>query len=494
MRLSHLRSLMLLALSFLLAIVITACGGSRSSLPENLPNGTYAPDPLFEQFYEQHGGFDLFGFGISTLFSDQTGKKFQYFETVLMVYDPILDRVSFEAIGTHLGLQNLPVPTWTGGSLDEGLLVGEFFIHPAFVSLYLKFGPELVGQPLTQPFMNLSRNHVEQHFQNLGMYFLLDDEEQTAGLLEYGRLDCNGCQPQYYLGERAGIIQPPLTDISFYHMMEEKQITVSLTGEVVRRPSLIEDGSTDLAFENLVLYKENGELKIRPVPVLLGLGDEFLYPPLQIDGLVFYDYGDGYGHNVLAVFEQYIRLNGGIEVSGRPITEIKKVNQETNQYRQCFENYCLDFFENAPTAKVRPAPLGHQYLEHATPNYVIPQESLETSNKEYTTQPRNKNPFTMNAWENHTVVNSSTPQTIYVSVSLENTPQPNKELVLKVIYPDGAEITIKMPATGEDGMTGITLEPIAGQNGELVFYEACLYLPNAEPACVQQSFLIWGNP
>jgi hypothetical protein len=51
-----------------------------------------------------------------------------------------------------------------------------------------------------------------------------------------------------------------------------------------------------------------------------------------------------------------------------------------------------------------------------------------------------------------------------------------------------------MPATDEDGLTSVTLEPIAGQNGELVIYEACLQIDRAESACVQQSFLIWGNP
>ena len=91
---------------------------------------------------------------------------------------------------------------------------------------------------------------------------MLDDQEQTAGLLEYGRLDCGGCQPQYYLGDKAGIIQAPLTDTSFYPLMEEQQITVSLTGEVVRGPSLVIDGTTDLVFEHLVVYKENDTLKI----------------------------------------------------------------------------------------------------------------------------------------------------------------------------------------------------------------------------------------
>lgn len=494
MRLPLLRTLMLIMLSLLLIMLFTACSVSRSSMPENLPNGTYLPDPLFQQFYEKNGGFDVFGYGISTVFSDQTGEKFQYFETVLMVFDPITNQIFLEDLGRILGLQNLPVPTWSGSSLDDGLLVGEFFIHPAFVSLYLKLGPQLVGQPITQPFMNLSRNHVEQHFQNLGMYFVLDDPDQNVALLEYGRLECKGCQPRYSLGDRTGIIQAPLTDTSYYQMMDEEQITVALTGEVLRSPALLADGSTDLVFQHMVLQKENGELKIRPLPVLLDLQQEFLYTPIFKNGIVFYEYQDGFGHNVYFVFDDYIRLNGGYQVSGKPITEIIPVDGNNMQIRQCFENYCLDYFPNAIAANVRPTPLGQIYLDRIQPDYVGPSQSEETFSTPYTTTPRNKSPFTIIAWENHTVVDSSTPQTIYVMVSLQNTPQPNKELVLKIIYPDGAETAIKMPATGKEGLSSINLDPIIGLNGDLVIYEACLQITNADPACVQQSFMIWGNP
>ncbi|MEJ2511940.1 MAG: hypothetical protein P8Y72_10150 [Anaerolineales bacterium] len=490
MRLSPLRTLMLLMLSLLLTMAFTACGGSRSSMPENLPNGTYLPDPVFTQFYEQNGGFDVFGYGISTLFSDQTGQKFQYFETVLMVYDPITDSAHLEDLGTRLRIQNLPVPAWSGSSLDGGLLVGDFFIHPAFVSLYLKLGPQLVGQPLTQPFVNLSRNRVEQHFQNLGLYFILDDPEQTVDLLEYGRLDCGGCQADFT--SRPGIIQAPLTDAAIYRMMGEMQITASLTGEVVRE-AMITDGSTDLVFENLVLQKKNNKLKIRPVPVLLDLQDEYLYPPLIVSGIVFYEYQDGLGHNVLSFFDDYVHQNGGYQVSGRPITEIIPIDKDNGQYRQCFENYCLDYFDNATTAKVRPTPLGKKYLDELNHDFVLP-TGEQDGNGEYTTQPRNKNPFTLIAWEDHTVVNSSTPQTINVVVSLQNTPQPDKELTLKIIYPDGAETSIKLPATGDDGRTSITLEPIVGQNGELVFYEICMEVSDAGPVCAEETFMIWGNP
>ena len=52
-----------------------------------------------------------------------------------------------------------------------------------------------------------------------------------------------------------------------------------------------------------------------------------------------------------------------------------------------------------------------------------------------------------------------------------------------------------MPATAQDGTSTYTLAPIAGENGDLVYYEACLYVQSdVDPACVEQSFMIWGNP
>jgi hypothetical protein len=195
----------------------------------------------------------------------------------------------------------------------------------------------------------------------------------------------------------------------------------------------------------------------------------------------------------LSFFDDYVHQNGGYQVSGRPITEIIPIDKDNGQYRQCFENYCLDYFDNATTAKVRPTPLGKKYLDELNHDFVLP-TGEQDGNGEYTTQPRNKNPFTLIAWEDHTVVNSSTPQTINVVVSLQNTPQPDKELTLKIIYPDGAETSIKLPATGDDGRTSITLEPIVGQNGELVFYEICMEVSDAGPVCAEETFMIWGNP
>jgi len=67
-------------------------------------------------------------------------------------------------------------------------------------------------------------------------------------------------------------------------------------------------------------------------------------------------------------------------------------------------------------------------------------------------------------------------------------------VTLTVRYPDGSSAQIQMPPTAENGVTSLILEPIAADNGDLVFYDACLVVQGATQLCVEQSFMIWGNP
>ncbi len=495
MRLSA-HNILSLLLFILVALVVVACGNQSSDYPADLPPGAYQPDPLFTRFYQKNGGYERFRHAISTPYSNQRGEKFQFFETVLMVYDPIEDRVYFDDLGTQLAVRDLPVQDWTGRYASDGLIVGQFYIPPAFASLYLELGPELVGQPLTQPYMNFSKNRMEQHFANLGMYYTVDDPDRSVGLLNYGEVACESCD-HLDMMMREGIIDFPFSMPSVYRGMDDLQISISLAGKLLQDPVPVNDGSTDVVFDHLAVYEEGGRLKIRPVPVMLGMKDPFLYAPLNYpDYFVFFEYHDGVGHNVFIFFDEYIQQNGGYQISGKPITKIGYAGGGSKAFRQCFENYCLDYLQAADGPQVRPVSLGEDYLEIASKDYVTEPKSApnEEDGEDFSSKPRNLNPFTLLLWETHTVIDSTMPQTISVMVELENTPQPGKELILTVTYPDGQEESVLMPASGPDGVTSFTLEPIAGENGDLVYYEACLYVQNMEPACVQQSFLIWGNP
>ncbi|MEJ2757290.1 MAG: hypothetical protein P8046_02300 [Anaerolineales bacterium] len=489
-------AIQMLLLALLAAVVFAACSLQGVDQQADLPDGAYLPASVFSRFYKKNGGFDTFRNAISTTYTNPRGETFQFYETVLMVYDPIEDKIYFDDLGNQLGLRNLPIQEWAGPITQDGLMVGKYYIHPAFVSLYLDLGPDMVGQPLTQPYYNFSRNRLEQHFENMGLFVSLDDPEQTVSLLNYGEVVCESCSLENS-GPTESIIDPPVSLQSFFSQMDFINVSLSVSGEALNAPSAKDDGSTEVVFENMAVYEQDGVFRIRQIPIELDLKDPNLFYPLNSSAFVFYEIKNGTGHNVLAFFDEYIRSNGGYQVSGAPITEIIKPDSGLQALRQCFENLCLDYFPYVDGPQVRPVPLGDRYLEKAKLAYLPEEETApqEDSGEDFSSQPRNLNPFTLLLWESDTIIDSSSAQVVYVLVELESTPQAGKELVLTVKYPDGHEEQILMPATDEDGNSTFTLPPVQGENGDLVYYEACLYVQNnMEPACVQQSFLIWGNP
>jgi hypothetical protein len=458
------------------------------------PAGTYPVDPVFQSFYQKHGGAEVFGYAISSAFTNIQGKRGQYFETVLMIFNAETQAVTFELIGVDLKLGQLPISNWDGPT-EGGLYVGTHFIHPAFTSTYLSLGPDLVGAPLTDPFINISQNRVEQHFETMGFYIYLDYLETTASLLHYGRLHCEGCNLQTF--NTGAIVSPPLTDSYFYSQMMLRNIDMSLAGEVVEGPTQRYDGTTDLILDFLVLNENNGVIEICDTPVLLGLKDTNLFAPLDNSNFIFFEIEKGVGHNVLYFFDDFVQEHGGYQISGQPITELIVLNAETKELRQCFEHYCLDYNSNNAVQPVRPVPLGERYYQQYKSEYIVPKSSSSVEGqdlKDPTTKGRNKTPFTLIAWENHTIVDSQTPQTVFVMVELQQTPQPDMELDFTVTYPDGRVVALTLPPTNHKGITSFTLDPIEGNNGDLVRYEVCLTYGDFPPVCVEQIFMIWGNP
>ncbi len=486
----------MLLVALLVAIIFTACSIQAADQQADLPDGAYLPASVFSRYYNKNGGFDRFRNAISTTYTNPRGETFQFYETVLMVYDPIQDKIYFDDLGSQLGLRNLPIQEWNGPITQDGLMVGKFYIHPAFVSLYLELGPDMVGQPLTHPYYNFSRNRLEQHFENMGLFVTLDDAAQAVHLLSYGEVACESCSLNN-VGPTESIIDLPVSLQSFFSQMDRFNISLSVSGEALTGPSAVNDGSSEVVFENMAFYEQDGVFRIRQVPVDLGLKDPNFFYPLNSPLFAFYEVENGVGHNVLLFFDEYIQANGGYQVSGAPITELTAPDSGLQALRQCFENICLDYFPYVEGPTVRPVPLGDRYLAQAAPNYLSEEETAPQAadGEDFSSQPRNLNPFTLLLWENNTIIDSSTSQTIFVLVELENTPQKGKELILTVKFPDGHEEQALMPATGADGTSTYTLPPIQGDNGDLVYYEACLYAQSGvDPACVQQSFLIWGNP
>ena len=478
-----------------IGIILSACSLNNNAKESALPDGTYEVDAVFRAFYNEYGGADFFGYAISSAYTTRDGKKGQYIESVLMVYDMASQTVSLEAIGRDLGVGQLPIARWEGAR-DGGIQVGTYFIYPAFAPLYISLTSEITGQPLSEPFYNAALNRIEQHFENLGFYLDLNDPNAKPALLYYGRLHCPGCSLQNAPNENA-IIAPVLSDASIYATMMAMGVDYSVVGELVNGPSTRYDGRNEIIFDYMVMYEQDGKLDILDAPVKLGLKEDKLYHPLNDALFVFYEIENGIGHNVFHLFDDYIRQHGGYQISGDPIRSLIRVDASTEEVYQCFENYCLNY--TPATGVVRPVMIGDRYFELSESEYVQPKvgdegEGGEVAPNEGSTIDRSIVPFTVIAQEDHYSIDSQTTQVLTFWVRLEDTPQPGMELVLTLIYPDGSQEVVSLPPTDQEGKTTHVVGQIEGPNGGLVQYEACLTFSDLPMTCVDHIFMIWGNP
>ena len=137
-------------------------------------------------------------------------------------------------------------------------------------------------------------------------------------------------------------------------------------GIPLSKPRLASDGRLEQVYANAVFYAPRDhpeQVRLRPLPGLLGYPKQVLATEVYSDRYVFYEIEDGLGHNVSAAVDQFIALHGGRDLSGQPVTEEFR-QPDDKQYRQCFENYCVLYNPDAPEKEqVRLAPLGVEYLK-----------------------------------------------------------------------------------------------------------------------------------
>lgn len=481
------RRTVLLSISILIvALAVTACGRVNAPLTSPTPYGAYEIDPIFWSYFRRKGGVEEFGPVLTTLFSNSSGEKLQYLESGLLVYDPSENRFYFAPLGLELKLGE---PPESGVSRPGDLIINGYRVHPGLSGYYLDLGRDLVGAPISNPHYNYAKNRLEQHFENLGLYYQLDDPERIPHLLSYGLLACSSCQT--YPSSESARIQQPITDGLFLNYIHSNGIPTDLLGDIVHGPALRIDGTTEMIFEHLALLGRDGYIIIQPIPQELGYSNGELFAEIDNPMVEFIPIQDNYGHNVLIEFHNFIQVNGGYAVSGLPTTELYPLNLETEVIRQCFTNCCLDFYPNAIEAKVRPAQLGNEYFLRNNHIYV-PTSHVDAPIDSIS--PRASVPFTLHVWESTSAINSKTPQTISAMVFSQGVPQPNQNLELYIAMPDGGQKLYYLPITNENGRTGITIEPISGENGSLIQYQVCLGIEGQESICAKHSFMIWGNP
>ncbi len=475
----HYRHIFLI-IGLALGLILSGC----ASHPEEstLPAGTYPVDPFFREFYNLLGGENTLGYAISPMFAYQN-LKMQYVENGLMHYDPDVPatrQFSLAPLGTELGVNDPPIllPEQEGARIVDG-----YVIYPEFVSLYDSLqGARFVGRPLTQVRINTERGRIEQYFANLGFYRLLSDKPGVVHLLAYGAwkcdLACRSSAPATAIVSREAFFPEPL-------MESLSRWGTDFTGRPLSKPYRASDGMLEQVYENFVVYADPADIRLvqlRPIPPEVGFPATPPVAKMADPRMIFYPTSGDLGHNVPTVFDNYIALHGGMEISGPPISEI---SPEGSVYRQCFTNYCLDYDPNAATAlRIRPAPLGSLYLkQHPLPNAS---ESVNLS-------PENAQ---VKVWEAQALISSTHEQQIFMEV-IEAASQkaiPDVEATLTVLLPEGAQVDYHFPPTDESGRSTVTLTPISAPNGTLVPYKVCLNTSGGTPNCVEDSFVIWGTP
>ncbi len=464
----------LLILGMLSACVPTQAGTSRSS---------FAVDATFADFYRQIGGGDTLGPAISSAFTNE-GITYQYVVSGLMVYDPnqvALQRFHFSPLATsewHINGQVEPAPSSADTAYMNGHRVWE-----EVSSFYSQFGADIIGFPLTGVQANDAKQRYEQYYEGLGFYRNYTDPPGKVHLMPYGAWMCGGECPY-----QAADSTPPRSSYTPQNSATEQifgrvseQLGYGFTGAPLAAPKLGSDGNYEMVYENVILFIDpasEGQIRLRPLPAMLGIEAEATGPEVKADWLAFFPIQDGLGFNIPNTFVTYIGDHGGVVYSGAPISEYTALAD--GGYSQCYTNLCLEYHPTAPLLlQTRLHPLGTEYLTLG--------ENISTSGTTLS------GALQINAWEDIPLIPSGESQGINIEATQENAPVSGMQFSLVVIQPNGITKTYTLAPTGLDGRTHIELDPINGPNGAIVQYKVCA-LGNVSPQiCFTRSYTIWGQ-
>ena len=473
--------------AFLLLLLLSACstGGIRRT-PAATPEGEWLVDPQFIDLYDNLGGANVLGPAISPLFN-LNNRNYQYTQNALMEYDPDLapsEQYHLANLGADMGIREPLVakPDQTGVTYVDGHI-----IFPNFVQTLNKLGGvRTVGRPLTEAHFNPEKQRFEQYFENVGFYWTETDPPDAVYLLAYGAWKCDTHCP-YSAQLNATIDMPPAPNPYDLFTDTVAQLGSDFTGYALTEARKAPDGMIEKVYENVVLAadpEKGNQVTLRALPEAVGVLIQAPVPNSHTHGMVFYPAQGDLGYNIPQAFLDYIMAHGGIETSGPPITELALTTQQV--FRQCFKKICLDYPLNSnlpELLRIRPAPLGFTYRD------INPSPSGSGS-----IQVSLERAITLQIYAKYELILSSQKQEISVSIFTGNKPQKGIEPILVVTYPDGSPGAYYFPATGDDGKTTKTLDPIPANNGTLVPYEVCLSTAAKELFCIKESFVIWGNP
>ncbi len=471
----------LLAGMFLLGI--SACSSFTFDGPAPTPQGSVPVVSDLRDFYQSLGGENDLGPAISAPFY-RDGILCQYTTNVLMCYNASAqsesDRTYLAPIGDLLNLQSL-----TDNQTDTPA------VYEGFADFYHKhfFGLRFVGKPLTGVRYNKESNRIEQYFEKMGFYILLNDPQPTVHLLAYGIYTC---------GDQCGHVAASVRGIIGWN----KGVAVlnpgslarlgdyTLFGSPLTQPYIGSDGNLEQVLEKVVVYvpKDNpATIRFRTISVLLNL--PYSDPTPQRfglkDNMVFYAVNGNLGYHVPVLFDQFLATHGGSEIAGKPLSDPYMVEVDDQSIaRQCFEKYCIDYYPNSdPAQQVRLVSLGQAYID-----------KLKRVDQEIFTFNRKNVELTIS--EDKPQISSQESQVVQIALRTRKGHAPISDIESFVMLglPDGKKLTYNLPLTDKNGLAQVTIPPLSiPQNGIIIPYIVCLNVPAQEQICANESFLIWNS-
>jgi hypothetical protein len=457
-------------------------------LTSALPTQVSAPavDPIFREFYDTLGGHGVLGSALTEMF-EQDGRRCQFTEAALMCFNPVesnsAQRFSLEPLGLQLGVRETAIFHNTSpGTSDLG---DGFILYDEFSALYDRlYGSLYAGKPLTQLRVDQNSRRYEQFFENVGFYRGFDEPPGTAHLIPYGAYlcgpDCSKNLNEYWQIVQSGLVaQPFATSV--------KRLGWFDLGAPVTQPRLNPDGMLEQVYDNVILYAPQdalNQVRFRPVVSWLGkVPPEPLVAKNPHEQLVFYEVENGLGHNVPLFFDRFIANHGGRDLAGNPLTEFFAVKPD-QLFRQCFENYCLDYYALAPEGqRVRMAPLGLEY-ERTTNSSQLLRQAFSTETVLLKTD------------AGHSKLASGEEQPITMHVYRRDDGQPLYLVdgTLTLNMPDLPPQQFHLKPTDRSGASTVVIPPLKGLAPmSVVEYHICLNLPGDPKICSTESFIYQGG-
>lgn len=464
----------------ILVLTAAACTGTNGS--DTLAPGTYTVDAKFTSFYGLLGGADVLGRAISPIFQ-YNQLQCQYTANTLMCFNPEAAAIDQYALYSLGGLMKVSDPPLSTQAPASERVVNGYIIYSDFVPLYDKmYGARYIGKPLTQSRPNYTLQRTEQFFENAGFYHLFSDPPGEVHLLAYGSFACStgctykGTASSQVILDTSDFKQPFLNALNLMGGVPD-------FGKPLDEAVTASDGNLEQVYQNVVVYAPQGNpdaAKLRPLAVILGMPTT--QPGAQIynesNGVVFIAVQGSLGYHVPVVFKNFIDAHGGLGVSGNPISEAIQVSN--GLYRQCFQNYCLDYQNNA----VAMTALGEKYLSYTPSQQVSPEFAFSPAT------------VTIQLTEEMPKIRADANQQIDMTVlsTQDQQPIPNVEAYVVVTYPDGSRYNAHFPPTQANGFTSVII-PAKPEtpNGSIISYQACLNVPSDTPICASDSYLIWDN-